>query len=121
MVTFVRRPLLTLALLSFIGPFLYVFLFYLTGGTYVRNFTTLLPFVAVLGGYALASSVRLLQKVFNRQFALLSFTILVIMVNSKPLGDSTALAVAYLKPWNREMLIQWSENNLPAALRYLQA
>lgn len=117
----VRRPLLTLALLSFIGPFLYIFLFYLTGGTYVRNFTTVLPFVVILGGYAIAESVRLLQQVFNRQFALLSFTILVIMINSKPLGDSITLAVTYLKPWNRETLIQWSENNLPAASRIINA
>lgn len=96
-------PFKTTFLLSYIAPFLYMFLYYAGGGVYVRNFTTVIPLLFIFSGI-------LLQKLFPK-FLILP---VVLAINFLPLKNSIALSLAYTKPWSRDTLVNWAKEQLPA-------
>lgn len=113
------RPLQTIFLLSYVGPFLFVFLYYLTGGTYIRNFTTVIPFLMVFAGYGVSRLHQFFQNVVTKRFAPVITMALVLGLNAHALKNSVILDIAYAKPWNRSVLTSWASSHLPVNSRVL--
>lgn len=108
-------PLRVFLLLSFILPFFFIFLYYMSGGTYVRNFTAVMPFLMIFAGLFFSIVVDFLQKIFNKK-SLVPLTIILLLsfiVNVESIKNSTTLSIGYLQPWNRDVLRVWAEKNLP--------
>lgn len=95
-------PFKTTFLLSYIAPFLYMFLYYAGGGVYVRNFTTVIPLFFIFSGI-------LLQKLFPK-FLILP---VVLAINLVPLKNSIKLVSAYTESWSRDTLVEWAKEQLP--------
>ncbi len=108
-------PLKSVLLLSYILPFFFVFLYYMSGGTYVRNFTTVMPFLMILAGLFFSMMLGLFKKAFDKKSLMPTIIILflAIIVNIEPIRNSSLLSVSYLRPWNRQILKTWAEENLP--------
>lgn len=107
-------PLKTILMLTYIIPFFYVFLYYMSGGTYVRNFTTVIPFLMVFAGLFFSIIFNLLLRVVKKKVLALMLTlILLIIVNLEPIRNSFIVSFSYLRPWNRDVLKVWAEKNLP--------
>jgi len=97
-----------LFILSYIFPFLFIFLYYMLGGSYIRNFTTVMPFFALLFGFFVSIVIRKL----NLEKKWLILLVFLFMLNLQSITNSATLSTNYLKPWNRDILQNWAENNL---------
>jgi len=115
----ILRPLATFFLASFIIPFLFVFLYYAGGGVYVRNFTTIIPFLFIFAGFFFAELWRLAKKItgLHPYFLILPFVILVFLINLEPIKNSLTLSNYYRKPWSHDELKVWLEKNFPANIQ----
>lgn len=108
-------PLKSILLLSYILPFFFVFLYYMSGGTYVRNFTTVMPFLMIFAGLFFSMLLGFFKKAFNKKSLMPTVIILFLafVVNLEPIRNSSLLSVSYLRPWNRQILKTWAEEKLP--------
>lgn len=107
----ILKPLETFFLLSFIIPFLFVFLYYSSGGTYVRNFITVIPFLLIFAGFLFSQLFRWLKR-----FGFLVL-ILLFLVNFLPIKNSLVLSYSYIQAWNPDRLSAWLGKNLPSQVQ----
>lgn len=112
-VSVIRYPRQSFLILTYVAPFLYAFLYYMTGGTYVRNFTTIIPFVSLFAGMGLYTGYRAIAKYLKPTFSRAVIAAIAIAINIFPLKDSLALSLSYSTPWVRDRLTQWAYANLP--------
>lgn len=111
MVLALRRHLFrSLFLFATILPFLFVMLYYVGGGTYVRNFTTIMPLLMIFAGFLFSFLFSLFKK---QTIAKLLIIALFFFVNVEPIKNSLVLSLNYTKAWNREVLINWVGKHLP--------
>lgn len=111
-------PLESFLMLSFILPFFFVFLYYVSGGTYVRNFTTIIPFLMIFAGLFFSVILNFLTKITRKKsLALIVVLFLAIIVNLESIKNSSVLSISFLNPWNRPLLQAWAEEKLPKAAR----
>lgn len=78
------------------------------GGSYIRNFTTVMPFLSLFFGvfvFFIVDRLKIKQGVF--------FVIFLIALNFPSIANSITLSVNYLKPWNRDILQNWVDKNIP--------
>lgn len=106
-------PLRSAFLLTFIGPYLYIFLYYMTGGTYVRNFTTVIPFLFLFSGITWHVLRVFLSRFFAKNIALFIAIAILVVGNYGNMINSVSLAQAYTKPWNRQLLTDWVIQYMP--------
>lgn len=107
-------PLRAILLLTYILPFFFVLLYYMSGGTYVRNFTTVMPFLVIFAGLFFSRILDFLTKILRKKtLALIIVLFLAIIVNLEPIKNSLVLSTSFLKPWNRPLLQTWGERKLP--------
>lgn len=111
-------PLRTLFLFSYVGPFLYVFLYYMGGGTYIRNFSTVIPFFALFAGYPFALLLGALGKKKHVIFIAGGIALLLIF-NASSFLNSIALDTGYVTPWARDALTEWVLQHVPKKSRIL--
>lgn len=110
----IRFPLKILLVSSFVLPFLYVFLYYMGGGTYIRNFTTVIPFLTLFAGLLFYFIWDFFHKLIKQRVLLLSMAFLfLVLINWDQIRNSITVSVYYSKPWNRELLRVWADNYLP--------
>lgn len=108
-------------LFSYVGIFFYVFLYYTSGGGYVRNFTTVLPLLMIFAGYGLyeiANFFRIKVHLDKKAFFILS-AFLLIVSNLSSIENSISLDIEYSKPWSQEVLNAWADKNIPEKSRIL--
>lgn len=112
----ILKPLTSLFLASFIFPFLFVFLYYAGGGVYVRNFTTVIPFLFIFAGFFFAELWRLAKKItgLHPYSLILPFVVLIFLINLEPIKNSLTLVNYYRKPWSHDELKVWLGKNFPA-------
>lgn len=101
-----------LILFSYVGVFLYMFLYYSTGGEYVRNFTTVIPLLMIFAGYAFYQLCAFASLAYKKIPFFILFIIL-ILINLDPIKSSITLASDYSKPWSRDTLNLWVEKHIP--------
>lgn len=114
-------PFQTLLLLTYVGPFLYVFLYYMTGGVYVRNFTTVIPFLMFFAGCGFALIVTKMRHWFSIHVITLGAIALLFVINWHSIKDSLVLSKSYTGPWNRQILQEWADDHLPNNSKILNA
>lgn len=115
MITFLKQKMKSLLILSYVIPFLYIFLYYMSGGTYVRNFTTVMPLLFLFVGYAFSLVVEKGKKIIKSEVMRLTILVVVILlINFVSIRNSLLLAFEYERPWNRDTLIDWASENLPS-------
>lgn len=107
-----RNSVKALLLLSYIGIFLYVFLYYVSGGGYVRNFTTVIPLLMIFAGFGFYQLVKIL-KTINKKIPFILIFALLILVNLNSIKSSIILAKDYTRPWSRDVMDVWVEKNIP--------
>lgn len=112
-ISLVKSPMKTLLVLTYVGPFLFIFLYYMTGGTYIRNFTTVIPFLMLFSGYLYGVLANFLYKRINRKIALGLLAFLLIAINYNSIKDSFMVSFAYTKEWDRDLLATWATRNIP--------
>jgi len=117
----VAFPLQTLLLLTYVGPFLYVFLYYMTGGTYIRNFTTVIPFLMIFAGFAYAFIVTNVLRRFNTHLATIGAIALLLLMNVHSIKDFFLLSRSYAQAWNKQVLAEWAYDHLPSNSKVLNA
>jgi len=117
--TLILKPLQAFFLFSFIFPFLFIFVYYARGGTYVRNFTTVIPFLFILAGFLLAEFFQLVKRRWKKAVFLFLplFLFIVFLVNFQPIKNSVALAYFYTQPWNSDEFSFWLLENLPKKIQ----
>lgn len=113
LIALVKSPMKTLLVLIYVGPFLFIFLYYMTGGTYIRNFTTVIPFLMLFSGYLFVSLANFLYKRIDKKIALGVLAFLLITINYNSIKDSFMVSFAYTKEWNRNLLATWAARNIP--------
>lgn len=110
----VRYPIKTILILFYAIPFFYIFLYYMLGGGYVRNFTTVTPFLMLFAGLFFSILLSGLEKIIKKRAFVLSIVLfLVFVVNFESIKNSLILSISFLKPWNRDLLQTWADKNLP--------
>lgn len=109
----IKTPVKALFLLSYIGIFLYVFLYYMSGGTYVRNFTTVIPLLMIFAGFGFVFLVSLFQKILNKNMIIILSVLSLVIINADSIKNSFVLSINYIKPWNREVLAKWASDYVP--------
>lgn len=113
-IAIVRNPLKTLLSLSFVLPFFFVFLYYMSGGVYTRNFTTVIPFIMLYAGVGFSFLWQTLaRKIALKRLIVFLIAAMFLAVNVKPIEDSIKLSISYAKPWNRDLLAEWAVRSLP--------
>lgn len=112
-IALVRNPLKMLLTLSFVLPFFFVFFYYMSGGVYTRNFTTIIPFIMLYAGVSFSFLWQMLVKKIALKKLILFLAVLTLIVNAKPIEDSIKLSTSYAKPWNRDLLEHWAVKSLP--------
>jgi len=110
-------PARTLFLLTYIAPFLYVFLYYMSGGTYVRNFSTVIPFLMLFAGYPFGLLLQALKK--HRGLGVIGIGVLLFVIHVHTLRNAIVLDVSYVTPWVRDTLTRWVLRNVPEGSRIL--
>lgn len=95
-------------ILSYIAPFLYVFLYYMGGGSYIRNFTTVMPFLSLFFGLFVFFVV---EKLKLKKGAI--FIVILAILNLPSIVNSATLSFNYSKQWNRSVLQSWVDKNIP--------
>lgn len=112
-IALIRFPLKTLLIGSFVLPFLYVFLYYMSGGVYTRNFTTVIPFIMLYAGVGFSFLWQMLaRKIASNKLIVFFITAMLVIINVKPIEDSIKLSISYAKPWNRDLLEEWAVKSL---------
>lgn len=108
----------TVLLLVYIVPFFYIFLYYMLGGGYVRNFTPAIPILMIFAGLFFSIIVPGVLKIIkNKTLAWLLILTFTFFVNLESIKNSFTLSINNLKPWNRDALQTWADNNLPKTAR----
>lgn len=102
----------SLFIFAYVGSFLYIFLYYMLGGSYVRNFTTVMPFLSLFFGFFVFFVVTKLK--IKRNFFLV---ILLVVLNFNSIVNSITLSINYSKGWNRDFLQKWTDSNFPRNTR----
>lgn len=95
-------------ILCYVGPFFYIFLYYMLGGSFTRNFTTVMPFLSLFFGFFVYFVYQKLKIKHG-----LVFMIVLTVLNLTSIIDSLTLSFNYSKPWNREVLQNWVDRNIP--------
>lgn len=111
----------SILLFSYVGIFLYVFLYYTSGGGYVRNFTTVLPLLMIFAGYGFYEIVnffRIKAKLQTKEFFILS-ALMLIICNFLSIKNSINLDIEYSKPWSQQVLDIWVDKHIPENSRIL--
>jgi len=111
-VSFLHRPRRALLVLSYVGPFLYVFLYYMTGGSYVRNFSTVIPLLMLFAAYPLGLLTEWFWK-RTRLVALLFIALLLALIQYPSIRQIYQLDVSYSRPWVRDELTEWVLQAIP--------
>ena len=111
----------SILLFSYVGAFLYVFLYYTSGGGYVRNFTTVLPLLMIFAGYGFYEIVNFFRIILhlNRTTFFVLSVVLLLISNFSSITNSIRLDIEYSKPWSKETLDAWVDNNIPENSRIL--
>lgn len=98
----------SLFILCYAGPFLYIFLYYMLGGSFTRNFTTVMPFFSLFFGFFAGF---ILDKLKVKKAVL--FIVVLALLNYPSIVNSVTLSFNYSKPWNRDVLQNWVDKNIP--------
>ena len=107
-----RKPFKSLFIYSYVAPFLFVFLYYMNGGSFIRNFTTVMPFLALFFAYFFAFLFNLTKRwIYGKSFWLVISVL--IAVNLPSIKNTIILSLSYTKPWNISVLGSWVAKNLP--------
>lgn len=109
----IRASLKTLFLLSFIVPFFFIFLYYMSGGLYVRNFTTIIPFLMIFAGAMFGVRIDLFKNIVPKRIFLLLSVLILLIINSVSVKDSFILSYEYTKKWRRIVLSDWVVQHIP--------
>jgi len=110
----IRFPLKTLLSLAYVFPFFFIFFYYMSGGVYTRNFTTIIPFVMLYAGVSFGFLWQTLARIIDKKMLALFLVMFILIVNANSIKDSTVLSVSYAKPWNRDLLQNWAITHLPS-------
>lgn len=98
----------SLFILCYITPFLYMFLYYMSGGSFTRNFTTVIPFFSLFFGLFVAF---ILEKLKIKSAIL--FAGILLALNFPSALNSITLVYNFSKSWNRNVLQKWVDINIP--------
>jgi len=105
-VSMFRYPKSTLILSSVILPFLYIFLV-ISGATYVRNYSAILPLILVFPAILISELFKFKSK--NLQFA----TVILILVISLPsLRNSLLTSYSLSQTPNQKLFLEWMVGNI---------
>lgn len=110
------RPLEALLLLTFVVPFFYIFIYYCSGGGYVRNFVPVIPFLMIFGGYGLSLLYKTIRHFFPerlKSFAVGLLVLACLLVNFSPMKNSMILSYHYSLPINAYVFNSWFKKYLP--------
>lgn len=105
---FYFRKLNTIFILSVILPFLFITTVYTGGGFYTRNFVTIIPFILIFSGFAIAKILNLKPKFVG----IIATLFLLFFLSKESLSNSMLVATNYLKPWNYKLMESWTYANL---------
>lgn len=108
-----KYPVKTLLLLSYISIFLYIFLYYMRGGIYVRNFTTVMPLLMIFAGVGFMFLTSIFKKILNKNITVILSVLLILFINIDSIKNSSILSLSYIKPWNRDLLSKWAYQKIP--------
>lgn len=108
-----KYPVKTLFLLTYISIFMFIFLYYMHGGIYVRNFTTVMPLLMIFAGVGFMFLINVFQKILNKNTLIIVASILILFINIDSIKNSLILSLSYIKPWNRVLLSEWAYQTLP--------
>ncbi|KKR83047.1 MAG: hypothetical protein UU29_C0008G0156 [Candidatus Daviesbacteria bacterium GW2011_GWA2_40_9] len=103
----------TFLVLSMIIVYLYYFLYLTRGWFYPRNFVSIIPFFALMGGVGLASGWYFLKKYLkNSYLAMLFFVLVVVSILFQSTKNSVIHTLSYMKPWNITSMRQCLSQNI---------
>jgi len=94
--------------LLFIIPPLFVLTYYSQGGAYTRNFTSIIPFAAIIAGLG---AWKIVEFIVRRNQVLI-LLIVTTLVSSAQIGNVLIHDYYLSLPWNRDCLVSWMEQNL---------
>ncbi|MBI4157719.1 hypothetical protein HY502_02625 [Candidatus Woesebacteria bacterium] len=97
-----------LPIVLMLGAYFYIFLYYSTGGFYVRNFITTTPILLI---FAALPVVYLYDK-----FGKLILTIVLLAAVLVPGRNAILNSYYYTKPWGYDELRYWVSQNLPEGI-----
>lgn len=110
----VRYPVKTVLILFYVAPFLYTFLYYMRGGGYVRNFTTVMPLLMIFAGLFFSTLLSGMGKILKKRVFVFSIILfLTFTANFESIKNSFTLSINFLRPWNRDILQTWADEKLP--------
>lgn len=101
-------------LLIFIVPPSFLLLYYSHGGAYVRNFTSIVPFILIFSALAFYSIFLFLQqriKIKNR-WILLILVVCGLIIGFSQTQKSVILDYWLTKDWNYKCVLNWVEKNV---------
>ena len=104
----------TFLLLSFLAPYLFVLLYYSSGGFYVRNFITVTPFFLMFASTAIWFLYINFFKKLNGLFARLLLIALLVVSVFIPGKNAIINSYYYTKPWGYDIMRPWIQQNLPS-------
>lgn len=114
-ITSIKQPVKSIILLCYVIPFLYIFLYYMAGGTYVRNFTTVMPLLFIFAGYGVYFLLtNVTRRIHYAPVAFISIVLVLFLINNNSVYDSAILVRDYTRDWNREELGRWAGDYLPS-------
>lgn len=108
----ILKPQTFFLIFSSIFPFFYVMTYYSSGGGYVRNFVSVIPFLFIFAGFFFQVLSQIFQKL---KFIPTNFiiAILVLYFNFTPIKDSITASIHYLQPWNLTKINNWYVKKMP--------
>lgn len=103
---FKKSVLIVLVLVQF----MFVFVYMSRGGFYTRNFVTITPIILIFSAVIISGLFKAIKIKWLSNLTLLIFLILISLDNIK---NSSLIAREYNKPWNRLILGDWVNKNIP--------
>lgn len=101
----------TLLLLSVVIPFAFVFLYYSSGGFYIRNLITISPILIIFAAYFAWEILCLVRKKLNPFFSLVFLIIFLAFLVFIPAKNSVIGAYFYTKEWPYVQMANWVREN----------
>lgn len=105
----------SLLLLAIIFPFLFVFLWYSSGGFWSRNFTAVMPFFLIFAAVGINETAKffLVPLKWSKKRQALIIFLLAIIVCFAPAKNSLIVTFDRAKEWNFKRLGEWMRKELP--------
>jgi hypothetical protein len=89
----------------------------MAGGTYVRNFTTVMPLLFIFAGYGLYILLKkVVSLISNTVVSSSVICMILLLINYNSLFDSYILIRDHTRSWNREVLNKWAGEHFPSGV-----